>query len=94
VLVFLKTSEEAYVEEDFIFTFVAPDAEVTDIATLFDEDTLTHQVIVEGAGIDETVTLFVDGYEQDLLSWTATQAIFTVVDLDFASTDNVNVYTT
>jgi hypothetical protein len=84
IIVFLKTSEEAYVEENFYFTFVAPDAEVTDITTAFDDSTMTNHVTVDGSDLDETVTLFVDGYEQELVSWTATKAIFTIVDLDYA----------
>jgi hypothetical protein len=72
---------------------VEPSAEVTDITTAFDDSTMTHQVTVEGSNLDETTTLIIDGYEQELVSFTATTVIFKVVNLDFIETNDVQVYT-
>jgi hypothetical protein len=55
LLVFLKTSEEAFSEEDIEFTYITPTAEVTSLTTDFDMTTLTHQVTVQGAGLDDTL---------------------------------------
>lgn len=93
LIVFLKTSEEAATESDLLFTYITPSAEVTDITTTFDEATFSHHVLVDGSNLDETVTMFIDGYAQELISWTSSLATFKVTNMDFASTDDVQVFT-
>ena len=39
------------------------------------------------------MSLFIDGYEQELVSFTSNLATFKVTNLDYTSTDNVQVYT-
>lgn len=90
---FLKTSEEAQSAEDLLFTFQTPSAEILDITTSFDSGSLSTQVLVDGFGFDDTVSLWIDGYEQELVSYTSTLATFKVTNVDYTSTDNIQVYT-
>jgi len=96
LLVFLKVSEEStssWTEDDIMFNYVTPVSEITDINAVFDEVTFSHQVIVAGSGFDDTINLWIDGLEQELVSFTETEAIFKVTNMNGVSSDNVQVYT-
>jgi hypothetical protein len=68
VLVFLKTSEEAATPGnlDILFTYIAPTTTITNLEVAFDETTFSHKLTVTGTGIDSTLLVVIDGYEQTL----------------------------
>jgi len=94
VIVFLKTSEEATcnVAGGCTFTYVTPSAALTSINAAYDVSELGHVVTVTGSGFDTDLTLtelWIDGFLQNTLTVTSTEARFLVTDL--YSTDSNSV---
>jgi hypothetical protein len=50
-------------------------------------------VTVTGTGFDSSIELYVDGYLQQLNTYTATSAVFDVVKINDVVTSNIKVYT-
>jgi len=95
VIVFLKTSEEAATpnNDDIMFTYATPTAEVTDVQVEFDSTQFRHRVVVTGTGFDSTIDLWVDGFQQTLESQDGTTAYFILSAINGVSTTDVKVYT-
>jgi len=55
--------------------------------------TFSHQVIVVGSGFDESINLWIDGAEQEQVSWTETEAVFKVTNMNGVSSSDIFVYT-
>jgi hypothetical protein len=66
LLVFLKTSEEAPCGGDLgcYFTYLTPQATVTDVTAAFDTTTQKHIATVVGSGFESSIRLVLDGIEQ------------------------------
>lgn len=65
IIVFLKASEEARTPNgnaDILFSYIQPTTSVDLLSVAYDEATSTHQVSINGTGIDSTIQLFIDGY--------------------------------
>jgi len=50
-------------------------------------------VTVTGTGFDSSIELYVDGYLQQLNTYTTTSAVFDVVKINDVVTSNIKVYT-
>ena len=90
VIVFLKTSEEATCVGtgtcDFVFTSAIPT--ITNATSVFDEAANAWTVVVDGTdftGDASTTSLTVNGIAQTTTSVSATQAVFTIVDISTAT---------
>lgn len=81
IIVFLKTSEEAYMEEQMVFTFEEPITVINSPYTMFDESLLTSQVVITGTNIDDSITLEIDGFTQVLHASSSTEATFNIIGL-------------
>ena len=53
-----------------------------------------HQVTLTGTNFDDSVKLFIDGFEQSRITVEATSVVFNVVNLLKSQTSNVVVTTT
>lgn len=95
IIVFLRTSEEAATPngDDILFAYVEPTTEVTDIQVQFDEANFKHQVVVSGTGFDDTTQLFIDGFEQTLVSQDSVSATFDLVNMNGAASTDIQVFT-
>lgn len=93
LLVFLKTSEEAYSASEIYFTYQAPVATVTDIQASYNSLTNKHQVVVTGTDLDASVELFIDGIAQEFVSYDSTSATFNVVGLNSVTSSKIQVFT-
>jgi len=91
VIVFLKTSEEAATpnDDDIMFTYATPTAEVTDVQVEFDAANFRHRVVITGTGFDDTLDLWVDGFQQALESQDGTTAYFTLTEMNAAATTDL-----
>jgi len=94
VIVFLKTSEEAATpnDDDILFTYATPTAEVTDLQVEFDSVNFRHRVVLTGTGFDGTLDLWVDGFQQALESQDGTTAYFTLSEMNGVATTDVKIY--
>ena len=82
LIVFLKTSEECNSVE---FTFIEPSNVVSDITQTFNEELEVHQVEMTGV-FDDSLQLFIDGFEQSRTSIDQNNAVFNIVNLKKAET--------
>jgi hypothetical protein len=94
MIVFLKTSEEAATPNgaDLQYEYVVPSMEVTGITAAFSDVDFSHKVTVAGNNIDSTIELLIDGFSQELLSHTSTEAVFKLTNLNSVSTTAVTIY--
>lgn len=80
MIVFLKTSEEAFCETcDYLFTSVIPN--ITETALAYDEATHAWQLTVTGTDISSGPELYVEGKLQTTVSSSTTDAVFSIVDV-------------
>jgi hypothetical protein len=95
VIVFLRTSEEAATPngDDILFAYAEPTTEIIDIAVQFNDAEFKHQVVLSGTGFDDTTQLFIDGFEQTLVSQDSVSATFDLVNLNGAASTDIQVFT-
>lgn len=94
MIVFLKTSEEAatWNGEDLQYTYVTPSMEITAVESSFSDVDFQHQVTITGTNIDDTIELLIDGFSQEFISQSETEAIFKITELNGVETTAVTIY--
>lgn len=91
VIVFLKASEEAICDGstcDYSFIETNSLPEVTSIVNVFDSGSQEHQVKVRGSGFtgnSDSTQLYVGGILQETVSKSSSEAVFKIIDLEYAS---------
>ena len=68
-----------------MFTFIEPTSVVSDISQIFNEELELHQVEVTGT-FDDSLQLFIDGYEQLSSKIEKNLAVFNIVNLKKSET--------
>ena len=93
VLVFAKASEEIICEGTLCdYTFHAPVGVIEDITSSFDSSTSTHVATVTGSGFVEPCELWIDGFEQTMLSFSDTEVKFTISEMESAISDFAEIF--